>query len=399
MNKERGFIALTSVLIIMAVIMVLGITAFHSSLTDQAISVSFDNGLEASTLAHACAQAGLSILKDDINYSQGYGYLDLNKEEILIDGIACDALEIEDVNSYTKRVSSLVLVGERPNFKRAQAELKYLIQSNSSDWQNWTTDNVEIVNNSLVLEPGEEVIKQRTTNTGAGWLNSFEMTDLAVNGNDLTLLETEGVFASQGTRISNPYSLSEIVFYESSEIVWVNDKPEGTDIKIYTAVNNNPSAIPVNWLEATSGNSIPGINIGDNLSDKFLWTKIELSTTNTSLTPLLHSLTETISMTGSSFGEAESISFDIFDNDSREIKNAKIFWQSQEGTDSQIVFEINVYNGSEWLGWEQVKNGNNLLNLENEIMRDDMEIKLKAIFSGNRSSYPSLNEVKIFIEL
>ncbi|MDD5752935.1 MAG: hypothetical protein PHI45_02520, partial [Candidatus Pacebacteria bacterium] len=73
-------------------------------------------------------------------------------------------------------------------------------------------------------------------------------------------------------------------------------------------------------------------------------------------------------------------------------------WQSQEGTDSQIVFEINIYDGNEWLGWEQVKNGNNLLNLENEIMRDDMEIKLKAIFSGN-GYYPSLNEVKIFIEL
>ena len=82
MNKERGFIALTSVLIIMAVIMVLGITAFHSSLIDQAISASFDNSLEASTLAHACAQEGLSILKNEINYSQGYGAPEENQQEV-----------------------------------------------------------------------------------------------------------------------------------------------------------------------------------------------------------------------------------------------------------------------------------------------------------------------------
>lgn len=382
----------------MAVIMILGITAFHSSLTDQSISVSFDDGLEAFTMAQACAREGLAILKDDINYL-GYNYLDLTKQEVTINGMACDALEIEDINSYTKKVSSLVVVGENPHFKRAEAELKYIIQSSYNNWQTWMKNGVEVVNDSLVLECCDEVIKQRITNTGSGWLNYFQMNDLATSGNDLTLLGVEGVYALEGTRVSNPFSLSDIIYYENSEIIWSEDKPSGTDIKIYTAVNNNPSAVPLTWLEATNNNPIPGLSLGDNLSDKFLWTKIELSTNNTALTPRLQSLTESVSMTESAFGQAESMAFSLNSNNSKKIKNAKIIWQSQEKANSQIVFEVNVYNGADWLGWETVRNGADIINLKNQDSLENREIKLKASFYGGSGNYSTLEEVKVFLEL
>jgi len=46
-KTEGGFIAITSVLIIGAVILVLGVSLFHSALTDYSISSAYESGQEA----------------------------------------------------------------------------------------------------------------------------------------------------------------------------------------------------------------------------------------------------------------------------------------------------------------------------------------------------------------
>jgi len=79
-----------------------------------------------------------------------------------------------------------------------------------------------------------------------------------------------------------------------TKIEWSKTTPTGTAVKVETALSTDGGSTYGAYQEATSGNSIPGITSATDLSNARLKIKETLSTTDTSVTPKLHSLTFTI---------------------------------------------------------------------------------------------------------
>src|SRR4030065_1230870 len=154
-KKQEGFIAITSILIISALILVLGINTFHASLADQSMSSSYRSGEEASFLADFCARKAFIKIKENINYA--------GDESVEIDGMSCNINLIEDVNDHTKKISTFATAGEQPHFKRQEQEIRYVIESKAEDWlcDECQYENLEIAGNSLALSEtlgeGEEI--------------------------------------------------------------------------------------------------------------------------------------------------------------------------------------------------------------------------------------------------
>src|SRR4030042_5960248 len=103
-KREGGFIALTSVLIIGAIVLVLGISLFHSALTDYSISTAYESGQKAAFLADYCLKEGVQKLQEDIDYIGG--------EEIEVNGGTCSIGPVKQIGSgtedvKTKEISSL----------------------------------------------------------------------------------------------------------------------------------------------------------------------------------------------------------------------------------------------------------------------------------------------------
>ena len=121
----------------------------------------------------------------------------------------------------------------------------------------------------------------------------FGKEDTAVSSNKLVLEDAEGVYETEGYRTSKPIPLSLITAVKSSNIKWNSTTPADTDIKIYTAVNEDDTTEPTypdDYSEATDDSSIPSISADQDLTGKYLWTRAELSTSDTNETPRLTTL-------------------------------------------------------------------------------------------------------------
>lgn len=178
-KKESGFIALTSVLIIGAVTVILGVSIFYASLTDQAISTAYQNSQEAAFLADFCLKEGVLRLKEDIDYVGG--------EEIEVDDMVCYIGLVEDINgdSNSKKVSSLGKAGDQPHFSRSSQLIRYVIESGASDWVSVENEedlvNLWVVGDSLRLKSSKKVEVTQTTDSSDDWgdgaLVSVEVTE------------------------------------------------------------------------------------------------------------------------------------------------------------------------------------------------------------------------------
>ncbi len=101
--------------------------------------------------------------------------------------------------------------------------------------------------------------------------------------------ERGGKIRKNGYRISESYQTG-IENVDNSKISWLSSEPTGTNVNIYTAItetNTTPTVNSADWVEATDSTSF--VNEGDNLAEKYLWFKQELST-NTDNGPQLESL-------------------------------------------------------------------------------------------------------------
>jgi Tfp pilus assembly protein PilX len=232
-KKEKGFIAITSVLIIGALIVVLGVSMFYASLTDQSISSSYEDGQGASFLAEACVREGIIRLKDDI-YFTGYGFSE-GGEEIKIGEYICNVIKAENISSNTKRISSLAKSGEIVRFKSHQTDLRYSVESSAVHWSdNDELENLVISDDSLILDP--------------------------------ELLEP-----SSGHRVSTNLDISGEGVIKNSQIFWQADTRKDNDIVIETNVHLD--GLPQGWFEVQNGGSIPGLEKGIELTDVSIKTK------------------------------------------------------------------------------------------------------------------------------
>jgi len=395
-KTEGGFIALTSVLIIGAVVLVLGVSLFHSALTDYSISSAYENGQEASFLADFCLKEGVLRLKENIDY--------IGPEDIKVDDATCSISLVENVDDNTKKVSSLGRSGEQPHFSRSSQLIRYIIESQKNDWENnEELINLQIVDNSLTLIPSEEIKITRTTTSSDDWYNSFYAENVSVENDDLVLEENY----TNGYRISLPLPLDTIKNVAESKIEWEATTTEITSTTIKTAVTTDGENPPVldseEWQTAVSGESIPEIDPGEDLTGQYLWTMQILETDDPATTPQLHSLTETILMRGKEVeGYRISPRFDI--SGPYTIDDSQIFWQANERTNGTISVKIRVShnNGDSWEDWETVEtvaNGESIPGLERGTDLSQVKIQTKTSFVGGPDFYPSLENIKIFIEL
>ncbi len=163
-KTEGGFIALTSVLIIGAVVLVLGISLFHSALTDYSISTAYESGQKAAFLADFCLKEGVFKLQEDINYIGGED-INVNNATCTINFVKQIGAETEDVK--TKEISSLGRAGDQPHFSRASQRIRYVIESTAEDWNHYEElENLEPVGNSLQLKKSEAVVIIPNSATG-----------------------------------------------------------------------------------------------------------------------------------------------------------------------------------------------------------------------------------------
>ena len=231
-KKQKGFIAITSVLITGALILVLGVSMFYASLTSQSISSSYDSGEYAFILANVCARQAISKLKQDINYS--------GDESVDINEMSCAINPIENINDHTKRISTLAKAGGWPHFKKATKEIVYVVESKAEDWicDDCAIENLEILDDTIILS--EELVEEIPVQT-------------------------------QGYRISSEINISEQGIIENSQIFWQANVRSNATIIIETRFYNNENWS--DWEIATNGKEIPGLGQGTDLEVIFIQTR------------------------------------------------------------------------------------------------------------------------------
>lgn len=121
-------------------------------------------------------------------------------------------------------------------------------------------------------------------------VNSYKL-GTAFNGGDTTTitLDFTGQYKPSGSWRSPAIPLTNVTSYASSTISWAEDKPTGTDIVVSAAITNNTTP-PESFIPVTNGGSIPTLEEGEDLSSKYLWIKVDLSTSDITVSPKISNL-------------------------------------------------------------------------------------------------------------
>jgi len=229
------------------------------------------------------------------------------------------------------------------------------------------------------------------------------LTGLVIKESDhQVIMAEEGTI--EGFRISKPIPLDEITRVSGSNIAWEAYTPSlETDVIIQTAVTGSGTEEPgpESWVDATNRRAIPGIEEGDNLADQFLWTKQILRAPEASYeTPELKQLIVTISMFEETEGYRISPALDI--SGPGIVKDSRIFWQANEefnGIIEKAEVKVSYNGGFSWSqDWVSVANSTSIPGLEPGTDLSAAKIKTKTSFIGGPDFYPSLENIKIFIE-
>jgi putative endonuclease len=171
-KSGAGFIALTSVLIIGAVVLVLGISLFHSALTNYSISTAYESGQKAAFLADFCLKEGVFKLKENIDYIGG--------EDIKVNNATCTINFVKQIDGNTKEISSLGRAGDQPHFSRSSQQIRYVIESSAADWERGTSTKLEIVGDYLRLQRAEAKVIARITDLSDEWNNYFATSNVEI---------------------------------------------------------------------------------------------------------------------------------------------------------------------------------------------------------------------------
>lgn len=95
---QKGFIALTSILIIGALILVISVGLSLRSVSEAQISVSEQESHVALALANLCAETALMKLEGILNYN--------GNEMVDVDGVSCDIMNIEGSGNLNRTVKA-----------------------------------------------------------------------------------------------------------------------------------------------------------------------------------------------------------------------------------------------------------------------------------------------------
>lgn len=241
---------MTAVLIVSALVVVLGISAFHASSVERSMSSSYESSQDARMLAEACVNEGVSRLKDDIDYS-GLG-------SVGIGGMVCDTLQVEDVDDNRKLVSALARAGERDHFYSSEADVRYIKEFTGSDWEDGedisglgiygnllSLEMEELYAGNLIplMEDGDEMETEEaeidyTEESCSDWLGGSSLENLFCSGDDLLAGSTVGeagvvtVPASAGWEsVELSRSYGEPVFFANSNTENEEESPKVGEVR------------------------------------------------------------------------------------------------------------------------------------------------------------------------
>ena len=120
-SSERGFIALTSVLVLSGVFIVLFMGMFFSATEEMEKVTNESEAIKALSLANSCIEVGLNELKNNSNYTGG--------ENVQVDENDCEIKPVEDeedvkilkgegeINERIKRIEVVVDISNHPEIK------------------------------------------------------------------------------------------------------------------------------------------------------------------------------------------------------------------------------------------------------------------------------------------
>lgn len=141
-------------------------------------------------------------------------------------------------------------------------------------------------------QPSSEYYSDKITNVGDLRIDSQDTMPTTVTGYYLAIdfiLGPAVTFKTSGTAVYSTSSIQSITDLEESYISWIESTPTGTSLLVYTAcTSGTPSE--EDYSLCTSGNVIPGLTSGNDLSLKILYIKVVLSTTDDTTTPSLSNL-------------------------------------------------------------------------------------------------------------
>lgn len=121
-------------------------------------------------------------------------------------------------------------------------------------------------------------------------VNSYKL-GTAFSGGDTTTITLNFVsqYKPSGSWRSPAIPLTNVKSYASSTISLVEDKPPGTNIAVSAVITDNTTP-PESFIPVTNGGSLPGIEEGADLSSKYLWLKVDLSTSDITVSPKVSNL-------------------------------------------------------------------------------------------------------------
>lgn len=104
MNKRFGFIALSTVLVLSAIFLSLGIAVASRAIAGATMATALQTQTEAKHLSDACAEYALMELSRTLNYS--------GNDSILIEGQTCLIRHIEGSGNYNRTVEAVGTVSD-----------------------------------------------------------------------------------------------------------------------------------------------------------------------------------------------------------------------------------------------------------------------------------------------
>jgi hypothetical protein len=115
LKTNNGFIALVTVLIIFAIVLLVGLSISLLSINEAQMGLKKSQSSQAYYLANLCAEDALMKLKEDINYS--------GNETIEIEGGSCQILPIEGkwtiktISNFQNQVKKIKIIISQVNPK------------------------------------------------------------------------------------------------------------------------------------------------------------------------------------------------------------------------------------------------------------------------------------------
>lgn len=185
---------------------------------------------------------------------------------------------------------------------------------------------------------------------------------------------------TSGSRESPAIDLSSVGVALSSEISWEATVPEDTTLIVEIALSLDGGETWGEWQACTSGQSIPEINQGSDLSNVQIKIRESFTTSDTTTTAQLQSLQINIL---SAYKEAGTLTSVVLD-----ISLAKVEFVTSDAENTAITVEYREQEGDNWSNWVAIQN--------NQVIGGKDKLQYRVLFSTEDISVtPVLSEVKL----